>query len=186
MFCTQNDAAVLMNPLPPRVAKYMNGGHNEGMNWNKANILARRVGRAAFLFVIVCIAFPALSAVADAKSEWEMKAEQENASAVSQHRAGDDYYYGRGGVTRDYEKAMFWYRKAADRGDASSQFQLGYMYYRGDGVVQDYEEAAFWYRKAAEQGYDLAQYILGRMYEDGEGVTQNDEKAAHWYQKAAE
>ena len=43
-------------------------GYNEGMGWNKANVLARRVGRTAFLFVIVMTSF-ALGAVNDALSD---------------------------------------------------------------------------------------------------------------------
>ena len=56
---------------------------------------------------------------------------------------------------------MFWYRKAAEQGDASAQYNLGVMYENGHGVEQDDEQAVFWYRKAAEQGYADAQYNLG-------------------------
>ena len=43
-------------------------------------------------------------------------------------------------------------RKAAEQGDAATQFSLGQMYSFGRGVPQDSTEAVKWYRQAAEQG----------------------------------
>jgi hypothetical protein len=40
--------------------------------------------------------------------------------------------------------AAYWYRKAAEQGDANSQYSLGLMYEGGLGVPQDYAEAYFW------------------------------------------
>ena len=45
---------------------------------------------------------------------------------------------------QNYIKAIEWYRKATDQGDASSQLRLGNMYYNGKGVKQDYFEAVKW------------------------------------------
>jgi TPR repeat protein len=39
---------------------------------------------------------------------------------------GDLYYFGRG-VAQDYAKAMRWYRKAADQGNALAQANIGYL-----------------------------------------------------------
>ena len=87
---------------------------------------------------------------------------------------------------KDGEKAVFWYREAAEQGYAEAQFKLGQMYYVGSGVEEDDEKAVFWYREAAEQGYAEAQYELGQMYYSGRGVEEDDEKAVFWYRKAAE
>jgi TPR repeat protein len=57
------------------------------------------------------------------------------------------------GVPQDYAQAMMWYRTAADKGDAKSQWSLARMYAIGEGVPQDYEQALMWQRKAADQGY---------------------------------
>jgi TPR repeat protein len=99
------------------------------------------------------------------------------------YRCGD-------GVPRDYKKAVTWYRKAAEQGNASAQSSLGEMYYFGyevfEGVPQDYNEAVKWYTKAAEQGYDSDQFNLGEMYYDGKGVPQDYNEAVKWYTKAAE
>ena len=65
------------------------------------------------------------------------------------------------GVEQDDEQAVFWYRKAAEQGDATAQCYLGCDVRSGHGVEQDDEQAVFWYRKAAEQGDANAQYNLG-------------------------
>ena len=83
-------------------------------------------------------------------------------------------------------KAAIRYRKAAEQGDASAQFNLGIMYDYGRGVTQDYAQAALWYRKAAEQGLAAAQYNLGVAYHEGQGVPQDYVQAAVWYRRAAE
>ena len=68
----------------------------------------------------------------------------------------------------------------AEKGDASAQNHLGYMYDAGNGVSQDFEEAAKWYRKAAEQGEAFAQFNLGIKYSTGQGVLQNFVTAYAW------
>ena len=59
---------------------------------------------------------------------------------------------------------MKWFRLAADQGDASAQYNLGFMYADGRGVPQNYAEALKWYRLAADQGHASAQFNLGLMY----------------------
>ena len=49
-------------------------------------------------------------------------------------------------------KALEWYTKAAEQGDATAQYNLGACYEYGEGVEQDMEKAVELYRKAAEQG----------------------------------
>jgi TPR repeat protein len=64
---------------------------------------------------------------------------------------GHAYECGRG-VPKDEEQAVFWYRKAADQGDADAQFMLAVMYMDGRGVTHDPEEVIFWFSKSADQG----------------------------------
>lgn len=87
---------------------------------------------------------------------------------------------------RDYEKAITWYRKAAEKGNARAQNVMGNRYYNGKCVEQNYVEAVKWYRKAAAQGWVFAQFTLGACYEKGMGVGQDFAKAVEWYTKAAE
>ena len=65
--------------------------------------------------------------------------------------------YGNGyGVLKDHTEAVKWYRKAADQGDATGQFNLGFMYDNGYGIAKNATEAMKWYQKAADQGNDKA------------------------------
>ena len=77
-------------------------------------------------------------------------------------------------------------RQAAEQGDATAQFNLGFMYANGEGVLKDNAEAVRWYRLAAEQGLASAQYNLGVMCAKGEGVLKDDAEAVRWYRLAAE
>jgi len=89
------------------------------------------------------------------------------------------YAHGRG-VPKDDVETVKWLRKAAEQGDAESQYILARMYAKGDGVSQDYTEAAKWCCKAAEQGQPVAQFNLGGMYANGQGVPQDLVKAYMW------
>ena len=80
------------------------------------------------------------------------------------------------GINDDAEKVKR-YRKAAEQGDASSQYNLGWSYANGRGVTQDYVEAVKWYRKAAEQNMPEALFSLGCCYESGIGVKQDKPQA---------
>jgi tetratricopeptide (TPR) repeat protein len=81
----------------------------------------------------------------------------------------------------DYKTALAMFTKAANKGDATAQSNLGHLYYEGRGVPQDYNQAVLWHRKAADQGYAKAQYNLGLMYVYGQGVTQDYVEAHRWF-----
>jgi len=74
---------------------------------------------------------------------------------------------------KDYTKAMYWYQKAADQGNALGEMSLGMSYEQGKGVPQDYTKAMDWYQKSADQGNAGAQESLGEMYENGRGILTN-------------
>ena len=109
-----------------------------------------------------------------------------NLSAKAEKTIGLNYYYGRNGFKRNYFKAVYWFRKAAERGNLNAQFDLGYAYYYGRGVKQNYSKAVYWFRKASGQGNAIAQVYLGNAYNYGQGVAQNYFMAAYWYKKAAD
>ena len=107
-------------------------------------------------------------------------------SAEEAYKIGGDYYFGRNGKTQSYQEAVKWYRKAAEMGHTSSQYNLGVCYDCGQGVTKDLAEAVKWYRKAAEQGDASAQCSLGVCYDYGQGVTKDVAEAVKWYRKATE
>jgi len=77
-------------------------------------------------------------------------------------------------------------RPLADKGNASAQFYLGYMYSSGKGVPQNYNESVLWYRRSAEQENASAQNNLGFMYQNGYGVPQDYKEAVKYYQLSAD
>ena len=70
------------------------------------------------------------------------------------------YYASGSGVIKDYEKAVFWFRKAAEQGHVGAQFALGVCYENGLGAEKDLKQAEYWYRKAANQDDPEAQKAL--------------------------
>lgn len=78
------------------------------------------------------------------------------------------------------------WRKTAEQGYATAQYNLGVSYASGQGVIKNAIEAVKWYRKAADQGHVGAQYNLGNHYHKGIGVVKDDVEAVKWYLKAAE
>ena len=89
------------------------------------------------------------------------------------------------GVTRDYVRALEWYRPAANKGYAAAQLNVGFYYAEGYGTARDDEQAFAWFRKAANQGNATAQYDLGYAYESGRGVKPDVVEAKQWYRRAA-
>lgn len=123
----------------------------------------------------------------------------------------------KGNNMNEYDKrAFFWFREAAKKADAETQYQIGVNYYKGDPDIrasifarqgikegsqysgyspvsswgidaEEYLKALYWLTKAAEQGHAKAQSDLGRLYENGwRGDVVDGDKAKYWYEKAAE
>ena len=56
------------------------------------------------------------------------------------------------GVSQDYVKAVEWYQKAANQGNAIAQYNLGLMYDNSKGVRQNTAAAKKWFGKACDNG----------------------------------
>merc|ERR1711865_1320546 len=90
------------------------------------------------------------------------------------------------GVKQSDKKAVELYEKAAKRGHANAQYNLGVSYDQGiHGLTQSSKRAIEYYTLAAEQGHEKAQFNLGNMYADGNGIEQSYSKAREWWTKAA-
>jgi hypothetical protein len=89
------------------------------------------------------------------------------------------------GVPKDDAAAATWFRKAADQGHATAQYELGHLNYSGLGVAMDWSQAIAWFQKAADQGNADAQYALGGIYERGVAAPRNSVEAHKWFSLAA-
>ena len=56
------------------------------------------------------------------------------------------------GVPQDDAKAVYWWAKAANQGNAMAQRNLGGMHLRGEGVPEDYVRAYAWSSISAAGG----------------------------------
>lgn len=95
-----------------------------------------------------------------------------------------DYYYDKG-TKQGYEKAVYWWTKAAGQGNAEAQYCLGRSFAYAQGVPEDDAIAARWWKLAAEQGHAQAQCELADCFYMGKGVQEDIGMAVHWWQKAA-
>lgn len=98
---------------------------------------------------------------------------------------GDGYRSG-DGVPQSYDKALRWYRKAADAGNPEGMDRIGYLYETGKGVPEDDQQAFAWFQKAAVGGNTTGMVNLGYLYDRGKGVAQDYAQAMTWYRKAAD
>ena len=117
--------------------------------------------------------FQALSQQAQSGNVWAML------------NVGAAYDNGTFGQQVDPEKAVFWYRQAAQKGLAKAQFALAHSYATGNGLKQSYIEALPWMHKAALQGEVDAMHLLGVMHAEGLGTSIDVEQAKSWLEKAA-
>lgn len=89
------------------------------------------------------------------------------------------------GVKIDYDKAIFWFYKAAELGDEGSALRLADIYFDCEGVPHDYKKALLMYEIAAKAGNRKATARLGIMYFYGFGCEKNNQKARELIARAA-
>lgn len=120
-----------------------------------------------------------------ALKEWLVDAN--NGNSAAQFNMGIIHY----NELKDYDKAAYWYGKAADQGNAKAQFLLGKMMFQGKVEPKDYAEMARLFRLSANQGYASAQSFMGLFYTSGDkwytnsGIPRDYVEALRWYEKAA-
>lgn len=96
------------------------------------------------------------------------------------------YKYEKGeGVKQNFEKAIYWYTKAAEQNNILSQYSLGEFYLEGKVVPKNIEKAIYWYKQAAKQNDADAQFELGLIYYDDDHTLTNKAKAFYWLERAA-
>ena len=103
------------------------------------------------LALVVALAGLAPPARADDAAAVRTLAERGDAEA--QYALGTLYRYGQG-VTRDYDEALRWWRKAAEQGVVDAQYALGNTYSGGTGIPRDNVLAYMWYSIATAQTGD--------------------------------
>lgn len=123
--------------------------------------------------------------LARARAEYEGKQRQAEEARIARILFDDGIRY--------YEQkqevhAAEYFRRAAEKGNASGMFCLGKLYWNGKGVKQDRAKALAYFRKAAENGNVEACVTLGWIYYNGEKnlVDKDLAMAEAYYRKASE
>jgi TPR repeat protein len=100
---------------------------------------------------------------------WNARTTLRGLAGVLRGRPHDQYAMGllrqtgRGFLTKDPEKAVLWFRRAADKGDPDAQMALAQAYLRGEGVPQNPLEAQRLALASAEQGNTDAMLLAGDL-----------------------
>ena len=94
-------------------------------------------------------------------------------------------------VDKDHNKAMDYFRLAAEAGDREAQYNLASMYEKKSGRKYG-EKVYYWLTKSAEQGHILAAYRLGQRYDRmidlptwGDSFQHAAIEARRWFYEAA-
>ena len=105
----------------------------------------------------------------------------ENGIAEAQFILASMYTIGQG-VPKNYEQAMKWYYRLADKQATDKEETSFYYNWRKSNIPQ----ALKFLTNDAENGIAKAQNNLGMIYAHGKYVPQDDKQAMKWYQLAAE
>ena len=105
--------------------------------------------------------------------------------AEAQHDLAAIYTAGHGGVEQNFERAAFWFERAAENNIANASYNLGVLHHQGLGVDADIARAMQYYEQAAANNHPEAQYNLGIAYIEGIGVEYNPARAAGHFENAA-
>ncbi|KAI9351859.1 hypothetical protein BD770DRAFT_445607 [Pilaira anomala] len=78
------------------------------------------------------------------------------------------------GTSKNFAQAVYWNRKAAEKGILTAGINVGLAYENGEGVNQDYEEAMKWYKLMYDR-YESpsAAHRMGNLYRHGLGVKRD-------------
>jgi TPR repeat protein len=83
-----------------------------------------------------------------------------------------------------HDKAMAWFRQAADLHSSPGNFNIGKAYQLGTGVPKDPYTAFDWLIKAAKQKNQDAYVEIGNMFGSGIGVPVNKYLSLEWLCKS--
>lgn len=89
------------------------------------------------------------------------------------------------GDASDRERAQPWHRLAAERGEATGQFNFASALLAGRGATADPAAARLWYLRSAMQGFGASLRALGDLHARGEGVVADSTRAVQFYAAAA-
>lgn len=134
---------------------------------------------------IILIIFGIINAIIEGVKNSGQKIAADCGDSNAQLEVGLKYYDGEDMDKPDYKKAMEYFTKASDKGNADAQYYIAKMYEDGKGVIKDSEEAFRWYRKAAKNGDSTSQCIVAKKCLEL-NTKEAREEALEWVKKATD
>jgi len=104
----------------------------------------------------------------------------------AQYRLGEMYYFEKGGLPRDLDRATALFRKAADQDDPDAQMNLAMLYGTGESLAADSRQALFWLERARQGGHASAFEYKKMIAASPDGLFTADQQRRYWLEKAAE
>lgn len=101
---------------------------------------------------------------------------------IYQFNLGVAYIHEYYGLKKNLEKAVYWFRRAADQGFRDAQFELAVCYREGEHVPKSLVTARKLFEQAAFRNHTRAQTQLARFYLQAQGGLNRDlDKAVYWF-----
>ena len=92
---------------------------------------------------------------------------EERGDAGAMLELGERFWFGTLGAEQDYEEAIRWLLRAAERGVQDAEYLIAEAYRCGYGVEQDYEKYFDWLDRSAQHGSWLAGFAMSAAYRQG-------------------
>ena len=86
--------------------------------------------------------------------------------AESAFYLGNEYFYGENRPV-NYTLAVYWYKKAADKGIPEAQYNYASCLESGRGTDKNLPEAFVWYKKASDQNFQPAVFRMAQFHLSG-------------------
>ncbi len=135
--------------------------------------------------------YAALMAELDPEKEGEyvkqMEEAAEGGSVYALTHYGDLCYDGKKGVACDRDKAVSYWRRAAEKNFPTSLYYMGYAFHAGMSVERDDGLALMYALLAMEQDFPRGYRLMGYLYDNFGNFLEHDfDKAVEFYKKAVE
>ncbi|KLN61689.1 hypothetical protein WH96_04985 [Kiloniella spongiae] len=114
----------------------------------------------------------------------EKGARDDNDQAIVMHRLGELYSKGKS-IPQDFDKAVFWYKKAFELGVDYAGNDLGELYLNRTDIPDNQLQAFKWFEKSAKAGFHGAQLKLAKYYYN-DNKNRDLQAAFKWAYLAAE
>lgn len=153
---------------------------------NSPMYLLLGIGLAATKLTEIAIMTPVVAVgkaiEGDSEEIKKLKKLSNEGDAESQAQLGYSYQYGKG-LSKNLEKARFWYEKASLNDGLLGTHNLGILYYNGYGVDLNKQKAYELLSKSANSNFNISQNTLGYIHAKDKDFK-NYELSLNWYEKA--